>query len=268
MRDRDAKEVLLEIANCEIARNYFDGPVPGHPCSTVIAAQGAPSWDQFQVPEPWSGNLLKAPILFLGSNPSIFNAEEYPRGASTEPQLENFFNSRFEGHWMRDNRARKADGTYGKKVPYWSSIQGRAAELLGRAASPGVDYVLSEIVHCKSISEVGVTSALNFCAGRYMVKLLCCSGAAVVVLVGRKALRHWNSLEVDALQKVPHRDGTEEQEIAGRKRIFLFLAHPSGPEPKLFRNWVSAARMRYIRSFIEGNASRASDGCGRLATRR
>lgn len=264
MRDIDAKQLLLEIACCKIARSYFDGPVSVHPCSTIIGAQGAPSWEYFQVPEPWSGHLLTAPILFLSSNPSISSTEEYPRSASTEAQLENFFNARFDGHWMRDNRARNVDATYGKKVSYWSSIQGRAAELLGRAARPGVDYALSEIVHCKSVSEVGVTSALNFCASRYLMKLLSCSGAAVVVIVGKKAFQHWNSLQVDALPKVPYKDGTEELEVAGRKRIFLFLAHPSGPEPKLFSNWVSEARMRYIRSFIDANASRPSDHCGPL----
>jgi hypothetical protein len=263
MHDIDAKELLLEIACCKIARSYFDEPVSVHPCSTIIGTQGAPSWEYFQVPEPWSGHLLKAPILFLSSNPSISSTEEYPRSSSTEAQLENFFSARFDGHWMRDNRARNTDGTYGKKVPYWSSIHGRAAELLGRDARPGVDYALSEIVHCKSMGEVGVTSALNFCAGLYLVRLLSCSGAAVVVLVGKKAFEHWNSLRVDSLPKVPYKEGTEEQEVAGRKRIFLYLAHPSGPEPKLFRNWVSETRMRYIRSFIEANASRPSDhrGC-------
>lgn len=179
-RSEDAKLLLLDIVRCDVARSHFSDSIDAHPCSTIVAAQGVMSWASFQVPEPWSGNLLTAPILFLSSNPSISGTEEYPRSAWGNSELESFFNSRFNGHWIRnDNSARNADGTYGGKVHYWSSIRNRASELLGRSAIPGVDFALSEIVHCKSKGDAGAELALKFCAGRYLLRLLSCSGAIV-----------------------------------------------------------------------------------------
>ena len=68
--------------------------------------------------------------------------------------------------------------------------------------------------------------ALLNCAGHYLMKLLSCAGATVVVLVGRKTLRYWNSLSL-GLPNVPEIEGTEFQEIAGHKRLFIFLPHPA-----------------------------------------
>ena len=60
-------------------------------------------------------------------------------------------------------------------------------------ARPGEDFALSEVVHCKSKKEEGVASALSTCSGRYLNELLSCSGALVIVLVGKKALACWNA---------------------------------------------------------------------------
>jgi hypothetical protein len=141
--------------------------------------------------------------------------------------------------------------TYGPIVRYWSSIQNRAEELLGREARPGIDYALSEIVHCKSESEEGVKEALITCANRYMMKLLSCSGAIVLVLVGDKVLNHWNSLGMVGLPQVPQVGGTVLQDIAGRKRVVVYLAAPGGPKPKLFAHRLTQARILEIRQLIE-----------------
>jgi hypothetical protein len=69
---------------------------------------------------------------------------------------------------------------------------------------------------------VGTKSALTKCAGRrYLMKLLSCSGAAVAVLVGRMTLNYWNSLSL-GLPNIRDREGTNFQEMAGRKRLFVF----------------------------------------------
>ncbi|MDE3106201.1 MAG: hypothetical protein KGK08_13610, partial [Acidobacteriota bacterium] len=72
--------------------------------------------------------------------------------------------------------------------------------------------------------------------------------------VGRKALKYWNSLQIDSLPSVPEKNGTEVHSIAGRNRIVVYLAHPSGPEPKLFSYWVSPAAMDRIRIVLSENA--------------
>jgi hypothetical protein len=135
---------------------------------------------------------------------------------------------RFEGYWIKNgNRVRNTDDSYTPPVRYWSSIRNGASELFNRDAVPGVDYALSEIVHCKSRNEVGVQEALNQRAGRYLMKLLSCSRADVLVLVGRKTLNYWNLLGMESsLPRVPDRDGTDPQQIAGRERRVVFLPAP------------------------------------------
>jgi hypothetical protein len=251
----DKREVLLnEIANCEVARHVLETSDQYSACSKIVNVQRAQTWNDFQVPEPWSGHLGRAPILFFSSNPSISTTEAYPKGArDPEVSLENFFDSRFDGHWIKDgNYALNADlKSYGPVVHYWSCIQNRAGELLGRKARPGIDYALSEIVHCKSEKEVGVKEALVTCANRYMMRLLSCSNAVVLVLVGSKVFNLWNSLGMAGLPQVPQMGGNAFQEIVGRKRVVVYLAAPGGPEPKLFAHWLPEARILEIRLLID-----------------
>jgi hypothetical protein len=250
----EREALLLEIANCKIARHILETSDQSCACSKIVAVQGAPDWNGFQVPEPWSGHLSEAPILFFSSNPSISTSEAYPKGpGNSKVSLQNFFDSRFDGYWIKHGKQALEVNlkTYGPIVKYWSSIQNRAEELLGRKARPGIDYALSEIVHCKSEREEGVKEALITCANRYMMKLLSCSGAVVLVLVGDKVLNHWNSLGMEGLPQVPQKGGTALQEIAGRKRLVVYLAAPSGPKPKLFSHWLTQARILEIRHLIE-----------------
>jgi hypothetical protein len=250
----ECEALLLEIANCKVARHVLETGDQHCACSKIVAAQGARDWNGFQVPEPWSGHLREAPILFFSSNPSISIREAYPKGVGDpKVSLQSFFDSRFDGYWIKQGKqALGADlKTYGPIVRYWSSIQNRAEELLGRKATPGIDYVLSEIVHCKSEREEGVKKALLTCANRYMMKLLSCSSAVVLVLVGDKVLNHWNSLGLEGLPHVRPEGGTALQEIAGRKRVVVYLPAPSGPKPKLFAHWLTKARILEIRHLIE-----------------
>ena len=247
----DVDRLSTEISYCEIARGLVDKPVAGHPCSKIVATQHVHNWNAFQVPEPWSGHLTESPILFLSSNPSISVAETYPTGSCAPSEVTSFFEVRFDGKWVnKKNQSLNADGSYGPVVPYWSCIRNRAAELLGREAVPGVDYAISEIVHCKSIREDGVLSALKTCASRYLPRLLQFSSALVVVIVGGKALGYWNSLELPSVPHVPERDGTPLVMAFGRERVFLYLPHPAGPKKKCFVDWVRKEKLNEVQELI------------------
>ena len=258
-REQKANELLLEIAQCSIAQRHLGGSSMSHPCSKILGVQSTADWTRFQIPEPWSGDIVRAPILFLSSNPSISSYEAYPTGFQDANSLRSYFSERFNGFWIRNGvYARNADtaqADYGDAVRYWASMQRRATELWGRTATPGKDYALSEIVHCKSRNEQGVREALSFCAERYLERLLQCSGAVVIVLVGRKVLGYWNELSalrsstgLSALPRVPDWGGTSLQPLEGLNRYFVYLGHPSGPEKKKFCDWVSHDKLQEIRS--------------------
>ena len=147
------------------------------------------------------GHLQTARILFLSSNPSISVKEAYPTGPVGDAELVDFFDKRFDGYWVKGGKFapnnevtwHATGNEYGDSVSYWANIRKRAEELISKAV-PGVDYALSEVVHCKSIMGAGVKTALPTCGSRYLRDLLACSGAKVLVLVGDKSLDYWGSL--------------------------------------------------------------------------
>lgn len=71
------KNLMMSISNCdEIERAKEDS---NHPCHKIVHYQYIENRRKaFQHPEPWNGNIEKADILFVGSNPSIDFDEYYP----------------------------------------------------------------------------------------------------------------------------------------------------------------------------------------------
>src|SRR4051812_3998926 len=87
--------LLVEIAGCPNVRRCYASSDPLHPCSKVVADQRV-SFDDFHVPEPWSGDIGRAPILFVSWNPSWNPAERFPTPSWTDEAVIEFFISRFE----------------------------------------------------------------------------------------------------------------------------------------------------------------------------
>jgi hypothetical protein len=63
----------------------------------------------------------------------------------------------------------QADGQHAARpTAFWVQVHRRAMELLGSGADPARNYVMTEIVHCKSKMGEGVAAAAATCAGRYL----------------------------------------------------------------------------------------------------
>ena len=58
----------------------------------------------------------------------------------------------------------------------------------GSPADPALDYVLTEVVHCKSRDEIGVRESLNTCTAMHLDHILAAAAAPVVVILGGKAM--------------------------------------------------------------------------------
>ena len=71
----EARDLMLGILRCEHLDQALD-PASGNPCGGVAGAQwSVPFADrslrfeqEHEVPEPWSGDIERALILFVGSN--------------------------------------------------------------------------------------------------------------------------------------------------------------------------------------------------------
>jgi len=185
-------KLLFDIAKyCNFCHLISQNQTP-HPCDVIIDFQReqvkSKSACDFQLPEPWNGDIVNAPILVISSNPAYSCDELYPTLNWPDKMIADFFINRFKNRgtysWVLNNRPLQKNGTRGRAVRYWSSIQKIIGTILGRPAIPGVDYCLTELVHCKSSSEKGVKKALPVCAGNYCQELLKISGAKLIIVVG------------------------------------------------------------------------------------
>src|SRR5258708_1104938 len=153
--------LLVEIARCpEVAHAQSDRH---HSCHQVVNEQmDIPGHDDAHLPEPWSGRIEKACILFVGSNPSIDYDEDFPTKGWDNDTVSDFFENRFGGGlklWTRQGQALRIDGSYCDANPTWSDIRNRASEILGRPADSGLDYAITETVRGKAKGAIGVNKA-------------------------------------------------------------------------------------------------------------
>lgn len=246
-----SRELLFQIARCPIVHAAFHSQ-SGHPCRKIIESQNAGSLSDFQLSEPWNGQIETAPVLFLSSNPSIDPIEHYPTWSSADDVVEDFFSNRFAGkqkEWVRDGKHfLKKDGSYSQAVKFWSAVRNRAEELFQRDVIPGVDYALSEIVHCKSRQEIGVVDAMDFCSRRYLKEILSISGAVIIVILGDKAKMKFKEAldisedDINSLTLI---------HVGGRERHACFLPHPNAWKKKTFETVLSSDVLLQLRSAVQ-----------------
>lgn len=262
-----ARDLLLEIARCPEAETCLE-TAGTRPCSTVVRRQGT-DLRRFQVPEPWSGHLETAPILFVSSNPSlegegregvdgIDQGHGYPRWRWSDDDIVEFFEMRFGGgqrEWIRDGvRNVHADGTTGRAIAFWAGVRQRAWELLQRVPRPGTDYALTEVVHCKSRQEQGVRQAVETCAARYLHPTLAASGARVIVVLGaiaREAVASELGISASGVQG--------PVAVGAHKRLITFLPHPNAHQARSFADCISATDLSVLRAALQPQRS-PSDG--------
>lgn len=244
--------LLHEIARCPVVELCLQNPSEKHPCHKIVLSQSSSSLGTHQVPEPWSGHIEQAPILFLSSNPSISVAEEYPRWLWSDEAVEDYFANRFGGGsktWIsQGTRSLQRDGTYRQSVAFWAAVRQRAIELVERDVVPGIDYALTEIVHCKSQGERGVAEAQEHCVPRYLQRVLELAGAKVVVVLGARAK--------EAMQKIfsipKDTNVCGPMKIGKYVRLITFLPHPSAYTKKSFVKCLSPDELQKLRSLLKG----------------
>lgn len=230
----DFRQLLREIAHCPIAKAIRSGDSPKSvPCHEIVSLQAGSS---FQLPEPWSGAIDIAPLLFISSNPSIDEDERYPDEAWDDQTLLMFFNNRFEADagWAKNLRASRRNGSWSPRpVAFWCHARARADEILqkGRnAVKPGIDFALTEVVHCKSLDEVGVSEARNCCSDLYLERIISVAAARVLIVYGKHAEEAIRRRFGSAM--IPQEHGLSLVSIGDNPRMLVFLPHPNRPGPK------------------------------------
>jgi hypothetical protein len=226
-------------------------------------------------PEAWTGDITKAPIIFLSSNPSFNKDENYPSWDLNKWPVEkilDFALNRFSAKQLRMygateygalknfDRTIELDGALSKKrVRYWSWVRQLVSHILEKPedqVSAIDDYVMTEIVHCKSPHEEGVISARKKCKDKYLERILALSPAELIFIVGKNAALDMHSIfpgqfpkdwaeinggfwpkTVKEFPGILKKDlwGINEQskhavqiEIGGKSRTVIYFAKPGG----------------------------------------
>ena len=247
-----ADYLLRTIARCPVVEQCKAmGPRAAHPCGAIVGVQDRVSLADHQVPEPWSGDILRARVLFVSSNPSISLTAQFPMWSWPDEWITDYFANRFGGgrkQWILDGkRPLQSDGTYAATPSaFWAKVRARAAEILGSDARPGTDYALTEVVRCKSKREVGVAQAINECTGRYLRPTLDVAAAPLIVTLGEKS-----RLAVAARFGGPERQSAfGPVVIGGRQRVIVALGHPSSGQPQSFAACLGPATVRQLKAFV------------------
>lgn len=249
-----ADGLLDEIVGCPVVRLCREGGAST--CSTIVNAQHDAIG--YQPPEPWSGRIESAPILFLSSNPSIDESgqEEYPEDDWTPEKSRAFFRFRFGGGPDGSNpivngvRPPLKDGGVGGSVAFWGAVKRHAHDILDREPLPGVDYALSEVVHCKSRSEVGVKNALDECTGRYLDRVLGLSPAPLLIVLGTLAREGMAIRYPELFPERPDFGQVREEAIGGWRRVVAFMPHPNAHMKRQIHDLLLPDQLNGIRSAL------------------
>jgi hypothetical protein len=279
----DCQKLLLDIAKCKNFINYVDGGEFSNNCRSILESQNDEgiSKDNYQVPEPWNGDIENARVLFVSSNPSIDENEIYPTLSWGCHQLVDFFSHRFdeEHHWTRDLCVMVGDTEYAnKKVPYWCEINNRMREIYELEPSSrktqyecklGAYAAITEIVHCKSKNKNGVCQAIDECATKYLRLILeNAKEAAVVVLIDSDVISYFNREIFNSYNKrirlygksrcykgeMPN-TGTPNMfsihlDSFDKEIMFISLGTAGGPHPRKICSWSDYKKQMLVK-FLE-----------------
>lgn len=189
----ETRKLLLEIAKCK------EGG-----CESIINYQKDyfENQDDYQIPEPWNGNIEEAEIMFITLNPSFKKDEsrndsllKFPqrKELDKEDYICDFFTNRFKE--IADGKERKERKNFSwHDERCWYSLNKWTSWILGCDGEEhrnhvylGERAVISDLVHCKSRKSAGVIKSRKICVKwlNEIVKLFASSNGKYLILVGK-----------------------------------------------------------------------------------
>ena len=223
------KRLCEQITLCPNTGNIGNNGI--NPCDKILKAQNCT--EGFQMPEPWSGHLSSAKILYIGSNPSIDCDEVYPDYNWSKKQICDFFKNRFKNGKVLKSTGKEVS------VPYWMGLITYTNMINDKLTTYGKspltsypkkkkskknfydelnnDVASTEIVHCKSKNAVGFYESRCKCSDLWMANILKIFNGELIVVLGGKAKDAINNC--CKLKSV----------MASQTKPIIYLPHPSSP---------------------------------------
>ena len=163
----ESDKLLLEIARC---REAVDARYERlNSCHTVV--NSLPGF-LFHCPEPWSGDIDKAELLVISSNPSFDPEEKWPLSDVNDKEIIDFFK----------NRKYKMDNMH-----WWMTFT-YAGHILRCSRDEAQKRVVSlPIVHCASKGEEGVSFSAPKCSKAYFARIMSFFKGSKIIVSGVSA---------------------------------------------------------------------------------
>jgi uracil-DNA glycosylase len=224
-------------------------------CNDIIGFQQGVQKASFQIPEPFCGEIDKAKILIIGSNPSIDlkQNELFPTYEWDENRIIEYFYKRYEKYIENGTKKIMKNGKY-RTVQYWSGINVRVKEifeLINKEFIPGIDYCLTEIVHCKSNHEFGIKKAVNYC-NKYLKEIIKLSPASLLMIVGKTAKKSF--CKQYELEKYLNKKVSDSENIEGKERLIYFIPAPNAVgSVKMMKKYLEEHEINIIKNLILNN---------------
>lgn len=245
-------DLLKQISRCSNIESCIGGRNCNHPCSDIVQSQNIQCADEFRAPEPWSGNLGSAPILFISDSTITASEEEYPTLSWPDFLIKDFFNNRFGGgqkRWVKDGLYPLCkDSSYKKQWNrLWSSCINRTLELKDSInIMPGHDFAITEIARCRITKHFNTNSAANECSSLYLRSVISLSGASVIVGMG-EAAKYYICKECGF-----QADGNIYGPISNnnQERYFAFLPHYHKRGNRAFNETMGIEELKVISDFL------------------
>jgi hypothetical protein len=247
--------LLYDICRCSNVEDCFYSGDHNNPCYKIVMAQGVSSTADFQTPEPWSGSIDAAPILFVGDTNKIFDEEEYPTWSWSDYLMEDYFNCRFSGgrkQWIKDGLyTLNKNGLHAAAWNrFWAACRNRALELHQKVdVVPGYDFSITTAVRCRTKNLSDIKGAALECVKRYLGKVINLSSAVVIVGLGELASNSIRSI-------FDIKDGSNMHgpvTINKKERYFAFLHHQNTKGSRSFGETFTLSEMNQLIYFLKKN---------------
>ena len=222
------ENLCIDIARCT--------NIGVNPCHTIQSAQD--NCILKQIPEPWSGHLSKAQIMFIGANPSIDFDEKFPTIGWQDKDICDFFDNRFVYGKISKSTGQREDVRYWTellKYTYWiilalkcnnafqkninipesllqkiTKIQESRDSILKEIKRNDIYFdlqrliVSTEIVHCKSLNQSYYTEECEkHCFKKWMGKILNEYNGKLIVLLGDTAQNFYSEIQKSTKGTIP-----------------------------------------------------------------
>jgi hypothetical protein len=180
-------DLLLATARCPLMEAHLEGRGCDQGCRDVVLhhpnlqERDLRKPEERPIPEPTPRDELLGNKV--GDHPSLRKPFRTPKPYWAADEVIDLHENHFDV-WVKEDGITPLSGTSRRRatVPYWEFARDQARHLVSREeVRPGHDYALTEVVHCKSARERGVSKALMPCATRYLEAVLAVSPARVIV---------------------------------------------------------------------------------------